>query len=72
MLAFAAREGSYDPVWVELRVTVRGWAHPAAFVDAPGGPPVAADVADGIARFVIPAPRAATTIRLNPSAPHAR
>ncbi len=70
VLTFDAREGTFEPAWRELRVTVRGWAHPAAILDAPSAPAVV--VADGTARFVIPAPRAATTIRLGPSASHAR
>ncbi len=66
-LAFAGREGTYEPVWRELRVTVRGWAHPAAWVGAPDAQPVAASVEGGTARFVIPAPSGPTTFRLSPS-----
>ncbi len=65
LLTFAAREGTYEPPWRELRVTARGWAHPAAWVDAPDATP--AQVEGGTARFVIPAPRIATTIRLSPT-----
>ncbi len=65
-LDFAAREGSYQPPWRDVDVTVHGWFGASAAVAGPDGGslPVTVDRDRRTVRFTMPAPASALTMRL--------